>query len=434
MELESINIFQQLKDYIALQFATNEFFSGAFLTGVVIALVAFLKGKVYFVYNYLISKYTVTININSMDESFYYFQKWLSSHNFSNTFKRFSVVSGKGTNNNNSLCDTVESGEEEKKHILLAPYSGSYIFKYKGKRIWLNYEIKEPSGTKGSNMILMQEITLKFLGRSTKIIESIIADIESDFNKEAEKKIKIYTPKYDYWSSKIQIRKRSLDTVILKEGMRDEIVDDITKFIGREEWYADRGVPYHRSYLFHGIPGSGKTSIIYALASHFEKDVYFLSLTSTMKSEDLIALMSDVDEKSLIVLEDVDVVFKGKDSDRKMDDKMNLDFSTLINVIDGFCSKHGTLLFMTTNKKEVLDPALIRPGRVDVDIEFKNCDKYQISNMTDGFFHEHKMGARLADIIPDNSISPATLQGHLIKHIDNPEEIIDNIGEIMEVA
>lgn len=424
-----------LKDYIVLQFTENDFFSGAFLTGVVIALVAFFRSKIGYLYAFFLSKYTVAVNINSTDESFPHFQRWLYDQGFDKTFKRFSIISKYASAVDAPLCeaaDTDDDGDEmETQKLSLVPYEGTYLFKYKNKRILLQYEIKEPTLSQGQ-LIVFQTISLKFLGRDMKIIESIITEIEKDLNIKPKQNVKIFTQNYDYWNSKQSIRKRKLSTVILKENLRDSIIEDITRFISMENIYAERGIPYHRSFLFHGVAGAGKTSLIYAIASHFNKDIYFLSLTKTLKSEQLINLMSNIKENSLVVLEDIDVMFKGDTATRKMEDNMELSFSTLINVIDGFCSKHGTLLFMTTNKREILDPALVRPGRVDLEIQFENCDSFQIEQLTDNFFPDKDLGKKASEIIPEYTVSPAAIQGHYIKHIDKPENAILTLNDIME--
>ena len=49
--------------------------------------------------------------------------------------------------------------------------------------------------------------------------------------------------------------KRSLKSVILRQGQKERIVSDIEEFISNSKWYKDREIPYRRGYLLHGPPG-----------------------------------------------------------------------------------------------------------------------------------------------------------------------------------
>jgi mitochondrial chaperone BCS1 len=81
----------------------------------------------------------------------------------------------------------------------------------------------------------------------------------------------IYIQRYKSWGTewhpfgKPRLR-RPLSSVILDEGIAEEIKNDFVQFKLSRQWYVDRGIPYRRGYLLHGPPGSGKTSFITALA------------------------------------------------------------------------------------------------------------------------------------------------------------------------
>lgn len=145
--------------------------------------------------------------------------------------------------------------------------------------------------------------------------------------------------------------------------------------------YITRGIPYRRGYLFHGPPGTGKTSFISALAGHFGYSVCMLSLSErTLDDERLAYLLSNAPPNSFIVLEDVDAAFVSRDlyenSQHKAYEGMTrVTFSGLLNALDGVASSEERILFMTTNHLNRLDPALIRPGRIDVQSLFGNCTR-----------------------------------------------------------
>ena len=113
-------LFNALHIYILDQFNNNDFFAGAFLTGVVIAAISAMKRLGAIVYKWIVARYVVSINIDSMDSSFIYFQKWLNKNDFSKTFRNFSVVSLYKKNDQLDVVDTTKSNKEQ---LLLAPYS-----------------------------------------------------------------------------------------------------------------------------------------------------------------------------------------------------------------------------------------------------------------------------------------------------------------------
>src|SRR5690606_7749955 len=129
-------------------------------------------------------------------------------------------------------------------------------------------------------------------------------------------------------------------------------------------------------------PGTGKSSFILALAGHLGLNLCLLSLSGlSLDDQGLQNLLSCVPSRSIVLIEDIDAAF-GNSGDvtpndlatsqsllgtrNKKDKSIGITFSGLLNAIDGVASGEGRLLFMTTNHPERLDPALIRPGRIDM--------------------------------------------------------------------
>lgn len=143
------------------------------------------------------------------------------------------------------------------------------------------------------------------------------------------------------------------------------------------QWYADRGIPFRRGYLLHGVPGSGKSSLIHAIAGELMLDIYVVSLSSSwINDSTLTTLMGRVPARCIVLLEDLDAAFtrstsrdddatgspENKNSSSSNDnnessnsrrrhkndhlsDVNTLSLSGLLNALDGVAASEGRILF-----------------------------------------------------------------------------------------
>ena len=176
---------------------------------------------------------------------------------------------------------------------------------------------------------------------------------------------------------------------------KDRLRRAIEQFRDNEESYVRLGVPYKLGLLFHGKPGTGKTSTIKAIANHTKRHVVSISMANIKTCSQLRQALRTVtinqkhipSNKCIYVFEDVDCmvpsrdpnIVSGKTSTTADPDSINLSY--LLNVMDGLHESHGRIVIFTTNYKERLDTALIRPGRVDCDIEFGDLTRSDASNI-----------------------------------------------------
>jgi len=173
----------------------------------------------------------------------------------------------------------------------------------------------------------------------------------------------------------------------LGKGAAD-FMDSIESFLGMEQEYTNRNLPYKRGFLLHGQPGTGKTSIISHVAKKHDLNLYILDSKSIKNISSLAYRMRP---NSILVIEDIDFTVVGekreKSSSRVKGDNLSEDevevieeknkmadsnreaLHKFLNVLDGIVSFDVNLVIATTNRPENLDPALIRPGRLDESIE-----------------------------------------------------------------
>lgn len=192
----------------------------------------------------------------------------------------------------------------------------------------------------------------------------------------------IYVPRFGSWSSQHSIRTRPIESVFGKKGQVERIRKDLEVFLNSEDQYTALGIPYHRGYLFYGDPGTGKSSIAQALANEFGFHVYYLPLAAIMGDVNMIDLVQEVPNRSVLLIEDIDVYATATHRDGGTSTKDLPTLAALLNSLDGVCTPHGLITFMTTNDIDALDPAVIRPGRADIKEEFGPLDQFQIDEMT----------------------------------------------------
>lgn len=271
-----------------------------------------------------------------------------------------------------------------------------------------------------------EQLTISVVARNNAILKQLVLQAKKEYEAEAVHRIQIYfADSYGSWRWTDSRHKRPLSSIVLNPGVKEMLISDTKDFLKSEKWYADRGIPFRRGYLLYGVPGSGKSSLIHAIAGELMLDIYVVSLSSSwINDSTLTTLMGRVPSRCIVLLEDLDAAFtrstsrsekskKEKEKEKKkesadsddetsttttthrsrrhrtkenLSDVNTLTLSGLLNALDGVAASEGRLLFATTNHLERLDPALCRPGRMDVWIEFKNASKWQAKNLFRNFF------------------------------------------------
>lgn len=273
-------------------------------------------------------------------------------------------------------------------------------------------------------------LVLEMIKQATTYIDKYVLECDDGANS-----IKIYCNDEGYWEKCLSKRKRRLETIYLPKADKQLIIGDITNFLlpSTADRYESIGRTHKRVYLFEGIPGSGKSSFILALASHFGYDLAVISFTEKVTDGTLTRLLKNLPEKTILVMEDIDVLF----TDRKKNDehKNMVTFSGILNNLDGITTQDGFLCFITTNYKNLLDSALLRPGRIDRQLRFDTATKEQIQDMfnrfmgelyTDEKFKEFYRGFAALGI----STTISLIQEYLFQYIDNPDAAISNLAEL----
>ncbi|XP_035629080.1 mitochondrial chaperone BCS1 isoform X2 [Oncorhynchus keta] len=288
-----------------------------------------------------------------------------------------------------------------------------------------------------------ESVTFTAMGRNRDIFFNILQEARELALKQEEGRTVMYTALGSEWRPfGFPRRRRPLSSVVLEEGLADRIVDDVKEFIGNPKWYTDRGIPYRRGYLLYGPPGCGKSSFITALAGELGYSICLMSLSDRSLSDDrLNHLLSVAPQQSIILLEDVDAAFVSREllpteSPLAYQGMGRLTFSGLLNALDGVASSEARIVFMTTNFIDRLDPALIRPGRVDLKQYVGHCTHWQLTQMFRRFYPAESAteGDRFAEsaLATHPNISAAQVQGHFMLFKMDPTGSIDNVAKMKE--
>ena len=435
-----------------------------------------------------------------------------------------------------------------------------------------------------------ETMVLMTIGRSPNLLRSLLAEARSHYLQSESRKTTVYTVNSSNfqksWDNGRSRASRDISTVIMEDKDKDLILRDTRDYLNpvTARWYAARGLPYRRGYLFYGPPGTGKTSLTLALAGELKLNLYIFNLGAGggVTDETLGQLFQALPKKCIVLLEDIDCAGIGRNSNfngvgygnpceaidysedeesgdedesesrekqsQYKDDqddashsalekrgstasgttgatsakgnieeggslntknrgdaaanggglprmnpmrhvannKSQISFSGLLNAIDGVASHEGRILIMTTNHRERLDPALIRPGRVDVQIEFGFANKETVRRVfqelykgltdlpeqsppplgtpsrRDSYAHEYadvfqpspvesihpeysfscknkkesdsidSLAERFASAVPAGIFTPAELQGFLMMHKHQPHRAVAEVSSWVE--
>ncbi|KAI1455058.1 BCS1 N terminal-domain-containing protein [Annulohypoxylon moriforme] len=479
-----------------------------------------LTGALTVVWNYaanylweqLESHFMSVVDIRTDDEVYNIIMSWVARQQFSQGARRFVV-----NTNINSRCwfswdwdddddddeEHVKESNKKKKALSYTPSFGSHYFWYRGRLLLFRRSAKEHTG--GWRLVSQcEEISISCFGRDPWVLKELLLEARQQYMKKDEQKTLIYRGTLKpgsmetTWQRCMARASRPFSTVILNEKVKQELIDDVTDYLDpmTQRWYANRGIPYRRGYLLYGPPGTGKSSLSLALAGFFNMRIYIVSLSSiTANEENLASLFAELPRRCIVLLEDIDtagLTHTREDATRTQPtensdmvpgqlttgngdtDKNNsggrLSLSGLLNILDGVASQEGRILIMTTNHLEKLDSALIRPGRVDITVQFGLADEGMSVSIFRAIFarldgdedpndvdklpadpevrakQEEEKKKRLADEdarinalaeefsakIPTHEFSPAELQGYLMKHKRNPQRAVEGVEEFIE--
>lgn len=355
-----------------------------------------------------------TLSVDSRDEFLFpALVEYMDQHPGLRGVNQFTARSVRRGTEYQSLAEDLRNGQPPR--AFLSPGEGVHILRVDGRWLWLQRELQVGQS-------VFEKISLSVFGRSPGYLADFLqAAIDARAARETDT-LSVYIPNPFHGGDWMRARlgsRRPLSSVVLKAGQGEALLADLERFFDSRERYARLGVPWRRGYLLHGPPGTGKTSLVTALASELHLNVCTLSLASPIVTDEKIhTLLAAVPQRSLLLIEDVDAFFRERDAAHA---QVRLSFSGFLNALDGVATQEGMVLFMTTNHLDRLDPALIRAGRIDERVELGWADEDQLRRLYRKFHDDPAAAEAFAREKAGRKLSPAAVQGELMARLGTDE-------------
>jgi len=383
------------------ELVSNPVFAGGFGLASLGAVLAFVRKGVISAGGLLRRRMLVNVEISRQDPAYPWILAWLSQPREHTSFlakklTRINKLSVTTTTSSSSPHQNgggggggggAGGGPPAHASFFLQPGYGRHVVHYRGAYIAVNREKQATAKLNTGEPHETLELTTLYSHRH--VFEHVFTEARQLALSAHEGKTVVYSVRNFDWVPLGSPRtKRPLHSVALDKGVKENIVGDVKDFLNRRVWYADRGIPYRRGYLLYGPPGSGKSSFIQALAGELDYGVAMVNLSEVGVTDDKLAfLLTKLPERTILLLEDADSAFVNR---RRRDEDGytggTVTFSGLLNALDGLSAGEERIAFLTTNHIERLDPALIRPGRVDLMVRIGEASRFQAGEMWDRFY------------------------------------------------
>lgn len=354
------------------------------------------------IWNFTKRKIIFKVTINQGEQMYDLLNEWFTAHH---------------TDNFSNISIGLEMNSDGKWKSKYHHHADTFFLKRNSKRLLVEKSIKEKSH---GDLLIGVFSTYEISGYSAKeevlkLIEEIIA---WNNNKSNEGIVKIKTAYWNNWDVQNTVKPKGFESIFVDR--KQELIDDIEKFLSQEDWYLERNIPYKRGYFISGEPGNGKSALLQAIALTYNKSLNFLSLKDVTSDRDIIQKYSNLNSGDILVLEDVDTFGKELNSREEKNGPVlseapssggKMSLSALLNCLDGVFSKHGVIVIATTNHPEKLDEAFLRDGRFDFKMHITNPSKNNVESYLSNFY---QFPITLNDY-KDGSLSMSAIQNLCLK-------------------
>ncbi len=355
---------------------------GSILLSVGAALLYTIKDIPKVIINKIKQHFIYTVIVYDYDELYYVIEKYIHN-NHNHKYKTVEAGYEEKIDTINEIGKDINSEYKKQRNINYTQEPNIFTIKYQNKYIYFKNDKKELT----NKTVIKQLFTKNFqisaiFGK--KIITNLLNEITTEYNnKISDNKLDFYVWNYGIWTKITSKNVKPIDNIIFNNDIKQLLINDLDNFINNNQWYYDTNINYKRNYCIYGPPGTGKTSLSFAIASYTKRNIYCLNMGSINHDSELISAFSKLNENSILLIEDIDSAFTERTN---KNNRSELTFSCVLNCLDGVFNKEGAITIITTNHKEKLDPALIRPGRIDMQLEMPLASTKEIQEFISIFY------------------------------------------------
>ncbi|CAK7324244.1 unnamed protein product [Dovyalis caffra] len=302
-----------------------------------------------------------------------------------------------------------------------------------GARVhWSNEKYSEGNGKRTLVLKLRKKDKRRVLRPYLQHILSVADQIEQK-NKEIKLFMNLEKNPYENgrWRSVPFTHPATMDTMVMDGDLKNKVKADLELFLKSKQYYHRLGHVWKRSYLLYGASGTGKSTFIAAMARFLNFDVYDIDISKVSDDSDLKMLLLQTTSQSMIVIEDLDRFLTEKSRD--------VSLSGVLNFMDGIvsCCGEERVMVFTMNCKDQIDQAVLRPGRVDVHIQFPLCDFPAFKSLASSYLgvKEHKLFSQVEEILQGggSSLSPAEIGEIMMSNRNSPTRALKTVITALQI-
>ena len=368
------DLINQIYSFLLNEVQTNDFFATAAIAMPVSFLLYTVRRVPATIFRFFKRQWSVEVRLNSDSPEYEMALAVITEEIVWSKFTRRFIVQSRTNFDDDSVDREITAGY------------GMHIGAFRGKFCWVHRSEEEANQTDR----FKESMVLTIMTRRRDMVRQFMMRLVEKATAKEEKDIMRQRRHMGaHWSSVYEYPKRDFASVFADDDLKTKLCGALERFENERDLYRKRGTPWHLGILLSGVPGTGKTSLIRALASKYDRVVCYLNLGSIETDEELIELVCRRRWKNeILVIEDIDVATgsAGKREDQEGADRdKKVTLSAILNVFDGMITPDGLVIVATTNRKESIDPALLRPGRFDYSFEVGPLSVERFVEMADLF-------------------------------------------------